>query len=690
MGRSRLLAWGSFGFTMAGLAGNVLLAAVGRSLPAQVSDMTTFLGVIVLIVSLAVAGLLISLRFPRNAVGWICGSLAFVLSIPAGAYGVYAFKLHPPGVGAAYAALVDNLAFPVFLVLLVFLVILFPDGRLPSPRWRLAAWAIGISCALWVAGFAFAPDSLPNSFTWLQSPLALPGPFGFPFLVARVFGWFALAGGLLAAALALVMRLVQSRGEARQQLKWLAAAAAFFALTWLGSTVASVFGLNGLSNAIGTVTLPALCAFPIAIGLAIFRYRLYEIDVVIKRALVYGALAAFITAVYVGIVVGLGALINSGGRPNLALSVLATAVVAVAFQPVRTRVQALANRLVYGYRATPYEALTTFSHRVAGTYANEDVLPRLAQVLAEGTGATVTSVWIRRAGEPFAAATWPPSESALDVDRADRVAEVRHQGETLGELTVKKWPGEPFTPVEEKLLNDLAAQAGQVLRNVRLTSELQARLDEISAQAVELRASRQRIVAVQDAERRRLERNIHDGAQQHLVALAVKLRLAATLAKRDPEKARRSVKELEAQTAEARQTVRDLAQGIYPPALREGGLVEALQRHAEVTADGIARYDPEIEAGVYFSCLEALQNASKYAKATSVRVDLRQQGGQLIFSVLDDGVGFDAATASTGTGVQNMKDRVASLGGRLVLESQPGKGTIVSGSLPLAALGVAG
>jgi len=158
--------------------------------------------------------------------------------------------------------------------------------------------------------------------------------------------------------------------------------------------------------------------------------------------------------------------------------------------------EAVANRLVYGHRATPYEALTAFSHRVADAYADEDVLPKLASVLAEGTGATCASVWIRHAGELVAAATWPPTEAPLSRGVADRVAEVRHQAEALGELTARKRPGEPFTPVEETLMNDLAAQAGQVLRNVRLTSELQARLTEISAQAVELRASRQRIVAV--------------------------------------------------------------------------------------------------------------------------------------------------------------------------------------------------
>src|SRR5439155_1944710 len=226
------------------------------------------------------------------------------------------------------------------------------------------------------------------------------------------------------------------------------------------------------------------------------------------------------------------------------------------------------------------------------------------------------SVWIRSDGQLVPSATWPAEAQPMPPEQADRVAAVRHQGEELGELGVQKRPGEPVTPVEEKLLTDLAAQAGQVLRNVRLTADLQARLEQISQQAAELRESRQRIVAAQDAERRRLERNIHDGAQQHLVALAVKLRLAATLAKRDPEKARRSIMELKAQTAEALQTLRDLAQGIYPPGLHERGLLDALSAHAEVTADGVTRYDPDVEAAVYFCCLEALQNAAKHAHAS--------------------------------------------------------------------------
>jgi len=191
-------------------------------------------------------------------------------------------------------------------------------------------------------------------------------------------------------------------------------------------------------------------------------------------------------------VVGIGTLIGSRGQPNLGLSIAATAVVAVAFQPVRERIERVANRLVYGQRATPYEVLAQFSHRVAGAYANEEVLSRLARVLGEGTAAAAASVWIRSEGQLVSSATWPAEAQPMAPEQADRVAAVRHQGEELGELAVKKRPGEPVTPVEEKLLTDLAAQAGQVLRNVRLTADLQARLEQISHQAAELREARRR------------------------------------------------------------------------------------------------------------------------------------------------------------------------------------------------------
>ncbi len=325
----------------------------------------------------------------------------------------------------------------------------------------------------------------------------------------------------------------------------------------------------------------------------------------------------------------------------------------------------------------------------------------MARVLAEGTGAERAEVWLRAGDIMRRAATWPddapPAEPARVIDGSlphlpgsDRVVEVRHQGELLGALTVTKRPGESLTPVEEKLLTDLAAQAGLVLKNVGLTSELLARLED-------LRASRQRLVAAQDEERRRLERNLHDGAQQNLVALKVKLGLAEVLAMKDPARVKATLAELKAEADEALETLRDLARGIYPPPLADKGLVAALEAQArkatvavEVSADNIGRYPQEIEAAVYFCCLEALQNVQKYAHASSATVRLREEDGALMFEVADDGKGFDRANLKRGSGTQNMEDRLDALGGGLQITSAPGHGTRIAGSSPMGrALAVA-
>ena len=224
-----------------------------------------------------------------------------------------------------------------------------------------------------------------------------------------------------------------------------------------------------------------------------------------------------------------------------------------------------------------------------------------------------------------------------------------------------------------------------MLRNVRLTEELRARLDE-------LQASRVRIVAAQDQERRRLERNLHDGAQQQLVALAVKQRLAEGIVRKDPEKAASMLAELQQDTSEALENLRDLARGIYPPLLADKGLTSALEAQArkspvlgEVQATGVGRYPQEAEAAVYFCCLEALQNVAKYADASRVTIRLSGRNGELGFSVADDGRGFDAETTSLGSGMQNMADRLAALGGSIEVRSRPGEGTTVTGRLPVRA-----
>jgi signal transduction histidine kinase len=243
-------------------------------------------------------------------------------------------------------------------------------------------------------------------------------------------------------------------------------------------------------------------------------------------------------------------------------------------------------------------------------------------------------------------------------------------------------------PAEEKLLADLSARTAVVVRNLSLTSELRARVDELSRRAGELQESRMRIVQAHDAERRRLERNIHDGAQQHLVALAVKLRLAGATAAKDPQKAAEQLRELGEQTDLALTTLLDLASGIYPAELEEQGIGPALTtlgRTAglpiEIDVDGVGRLPIEIEAAIYFVCLEAMQNAAKYARASEIRIELAREGDGVAFRVRDDGVGFDAASISAGTGLQNMRDRLAAFGGDVGVSSTPGGGTTVSGWL---------
>jgi signal transduction histidine kinase len=249
-------------------------------------------------------------------------------------------------------------------------------------------------------------------------------------------------------------------------------------------------------------------------------------------------------------------------------------------------------------------------------------------------------------------------------------------------LALEKPQNEPLTPTEDKLLQDLASQAGLVLRNVGLAAELQSTIDE-------LQASRRRLVQAQDEERRRIERNLHDGAQQQLIALTIELGLLERLAD-DPERVRQAARRLQEALREALDDLRDLARGIYPPLLADKGLAAALEAQARkaalpitIDAGGIARYAREVEAAVYFCALEALQNVAKYARATRAAIRLQDGKGRLAFTVTDDGVGFDVHAAA-GSGLTNMRDRLDALGGSLQVRSSPGAGTTISGSIPLA------
>ncbi len=418
----------------------------------------------------------------------------------------------------------------------------------------------------------------------------------------------------------------------------------------------------------------------------------------LAAAIVLCGLTAFVLLVYVVVVLGGGVLIGQTSSPDVTLSVLATATVALAFEQVQSRLEKLASQAVHGGRASPYDVLSRFSETVSGSYPAEELPVRMARVLAEGTGAAWSQVWLVVGDRPTLAATWPPdatreptpeepSEGEGDVP-GRRMLAVRHSGELLGVLVVQEHEQVGLTSVEERLFAGLATQAGPVLRGARLRAELERRHAELTTRVEELRASRQRMVDVQDAERRLLERDIHDGAQQHLVALAVNLRLAQTLSQRSPERADKLLAGQAQAAATAVDTLVQLSRGIYPSLLADLGLAAALRAAVdtssvpvEITSYDVGRYSSTVEAAAYFCCLEAVQNAAKHSGATAIRIELRGEPGRLSFAVEDDGVGLDSKPA-VGTGLSNMRDRIESADGSLTLGPGTAGGTRVQAWLP--------
>lgn len=639
-------------------------------------------------------------RRPDNAIGWLLTGVgvAFALDLFLTAYSAYAVHGGPGGrqVGSALAAVETGMWVPIVAPTASFLILIFPSGHLPSRRWRRFARLLAGLLVVLFLGIVLTPGRIQNA------PVpGLSNPLG----VAALRGAFAIIGALtvlvpvaiVASLVSLVRRFRRSSGVERHQLRLLAIAAAVVGLlAAIAVPVGLVYGWDpattpGWVDVLEGMEIVSFALLPVSIGVAVLRHRLFEIEAVVNRALLFGTLAVFITAVYVAIVVGVGALVGSRASPIL--SALAAAVVALGFLPARRRAQQLADRLVYGERATPYEVLSAFSERLGNVEAVDELLPRIARRLAEGTAAARVDVWLRFDEELRAAAMWPvESESAPAIPVADASEEtvtptamfepVRHRGELLGALSISKRAGDPITAIEERLVRDLAAQAGLVLRNVALTGRLMENVEQ-------LRASRQRLVTAQDEERRKLERNLHDGAQQQLVALTIKLRLLEQLVERSPDRARATAAELQADTQAALEELRDLARGIYPPLLADRGLVAALDAQARrstvavtVEADSVGRYAREVEAAVYFSCLEALQNVAKYAEATSATVRLSDGRVSLRFEVADDGRGFDPRETSYGTGLQGIADRLAALGGTVNIRSAPGEGTTVAGEVP--------
>jgi signal transduction histidine kinase len=685
----RRLAWTIWGLSVAFTVGYVVVNTSAKRFNLGEYAFTVFA-----ILLYATVGALITSRQAGNRVGWLFAwvGLSASVSILAGSYATLAQQRDLPFLAAT--AWVGRVGFAAMFGPLAFLFLIFPTGRPPSRRWGWLLRAMLVAYSVTMIGFALTPGSLEAGFAELPRPVA--NPIGLPLswkqsidAITSVAG-LVVAFGALLSVLSLIQRYRRAARLERQQVRWLA-----FLGVFLGIILVITLGLiaTGAINDEGLVSGLTFFAFitgvflgiPLVCGIAILRHGLWDLDVVVRKTVQYGLLVAGFVLV-LGIAVFLAPLMFIGVGGSVDVPTLAVAaVLAVGFTLVRSRARRWANRIVYGKRSTPYEVLSEFAERVGETYSTEDVLPRMAQLLGEATGARTARVWLRVGNELRAEASWPaeaPNVPSVFVRGdelpgfgADDAFEVRHQGELLGALTVSVAANDPMNPTKEKLARDMAAQAGLVLRNVRLIQDL--------------RESRRRIVSAQDERARTLERNIHDGAQQQLVALSVKLRLADGLVERDPGKAREILAELQSQTTETLEDLRDLARGIYPPLLADRGLPAALEAQGRKSAvpvtvhpDGVGRYRQDIESAVYFCCLEALNNVAKYADASSVEIRLHQGDGELRFEVVDDGRGFEPTAASRGSGLQGIADRMAALGGTLAVRSAPAQGTTVSGSVP--------
>ena len=620
----------------------------------------------------AILGALVAARHPRNPIGWMFAAIGLLFALTAlaaavEAYGSATSPLHPWAVWFG-----SWLWLPATLMPVTFVLLLFPDGRLPSRRWAFAGWAAGLGLVLIMLMVMLHPGPL-TSWYLPANPFGIPGAGPFLIGVGNVGAALLLlgVGGALAAVFG---RFRRSVGVQRQQLKWLAYAVA---LNVVSGTLAAVGGAVWpnvawaaqisitLSN-VGILTLVAAAA------VAILRYRLYDIDLVINRTLVYGALTVAVAALYMLVVGGLGVLLQAQG--SLLLALVGVGLVALVAQPVRDRVQRAVNRLMYGERDDPYAVLSRLGQRLEATLLPEAVLPTLVETVAQALKLPYAAVLLSSDnGDRLMAAHGRPVGEPLRLPLA-------YHGEPVGQLAVSpRAPGEPFSPADRRLLADLARQAGVALYAVGLTLTLQH--------------SRERLVTAREEERRRLRRDLHDGLGSQLSALHLQagtLRLALPPGLPAVEA---QLLELQAEIHSAIGDLRRLVYALRPPALDELGLAGALRSLAAQcsTAEGLrvqvsaAEQLPPlpaaVEAAAYRITQEALANVVRHARAQRGQVRLAVTGG-LRLEVGDDGVGLPAERTA-GVGLRSMRERAEELGGTCAVEAAPGGGTRVAIHLPL-------
>lgn len=613
---------------------------------------------------------------PRNAAVWVmavaslCGvyvaGMATVLLVydgdPLEALAAAPADLSAPALWAlAFAVLGWGVGFNA---LMTFGLLLFPDGRLPSRRWRPVAWlSAGSILALMLSyGYNLRPGNTAH-------------PDHGEVLAAAV-GLHLLATLLSLAAL--VIRYRHSRGQTRQQFKWVAWGGAVFVPIFVVTVMAGGSRYESVTAAPFTVATAVLL---VSYGIAVGKYRLYDVDLVIARTLVYGALAAFITGAYVAVVVGVGRLLGRGDGPDTALALAVTAGVAVAFQPLRRRLQQLADRLVYGRKVTPHDVLSSFSRRLA---APDDALfAQVARSLVEGTGADHAAVRLRVDGRFVEAARWPSADGA--VGRELVTCPIEHDGAELGELRLGTPTGQRLSERDLRLAREVSAGLALALRNRLLTGTLRARV-------AELRESRRRLVAARDETRRRLERDLHDGAQQQLVALKVKLGLAQAVAEREGGSGAATLLRRLAQRADqAVEAVRDFARGVYPPMLEAEGLGSAITAQARrqalpvtVEVGRIGRHPRQIEATVYFCIVELLQSFADCGRC-ELRVRVHEEDRIVHFEVTEAGGRGAAPDVEDRAALVDVTDRLDAADGTVSVHTEPDGATSVRCSIPIEA-----
>jgi signal transduction histidine kinase len=643
----------------------------------------------------------------QAAAGTLAGSAAFAC---------YRLTLNAAGSARDDAAAVSTCATLITIAISVHLILGLPDGRLTRPPVPVRATArpgrpAQPSRPRQIAAILAYAAAIAAGLTLGIRSVALSVPAG-----ATVW-----AAALAVALPAVRFEYQAATGRDRERLQWIGAGAVLAAGLALAAGVLHM--LVGWPVPVAATAAACAAALPLGMIAGEIRPLGPSGGRVLVQLIAIAGFTGLVSAVYLIVVLGVGSgPADASDRELLGFSMLAAAIAAVGYLPARERLITWAKRAVYGAREAPDEALRTFGSRLSRAIPMDELLLQLAESLRKTMALTSAEVYtgsgdvleravsvpdlgsrsivvtprerpvITRAGVSGSAwaTVWLPALLDGRETAQLRVAPISHGGQLLGLIIVERpAAGDSFTDEDDRVLTDLARQVGLAFHNAQLDSALQNTLDELRAQADALRESRARIVASGDAERRRLERNLHDGAQQNLVALAVNLRLARDMLD-EPEAAGQMLDQMAEDLKVTIADLRDLAHGIYPPLLADSGLGRALEAAASrsplavtVIAPGSRRYSADIEAAVYFCCLEALQNAAKHAAGADVEVRLWEESGGLLFSVRDDGPGFDVALARLGHGYANMADRLGAIGGTIRWQSEPGHGATVQGSIPL-------